>query len=95
MWKKVRSWDNRKETKAKRLPTINGRIWTRRIAWYEDETTYVKLKLEDGEEYREVCVVSSLADILWSRFRDGASLDDCCSIFGKTPHSPSRRTKEK
>lgn len=77
-----KSWSNRTETKAERLPTVNGRTWTRRIQWLEaaDETG-VKLKLEDGIEYKEVILPLLDADKVYNRFCEGQSIADALSIL--------------
>ena len=82
MYSMVKSWSNRRETKAKRLKTINGRTWTRRIRWLEDDTSVIKLKFEDGETYFETGVSVSFAQTVWDRFKEGQSIQDAVSILG-------------
>ena len=66
----------------------NGRTWTRRIQWLEDSMLPVKLKLEDGHMYKEVLCSRIDAEIIYDRFREGQSIDDCISILGnKVPAS--------
>lgn len=84
----VKSWDNRKEISRVRLSDrdcINGRTWTRRIQWLEDAEDRVKLKLEDGQTYREVIAVGGMAQTIWDRFKQGQSIDDAVSILGNNP----------
>lgn len=82
MFSLVKSFDNRKETKVKRLPTINDRTWTRRIQWLEDDGL-IKLKLEDGDRYKEILVSEKDANTIWARFKhEYTNIDDCISIFG-------------
>ena len=84
MFSKVKSWDNR--TSGRLLP--NGRTWTRRITWMEDENDAIKLKLEyvsqDGEDtsYKEVLCDAIAAETIWKRFREGQPIDDAISILG-------------
>lgn len=83
MYSLVKSWDNRKETKANRLPTTNKRTWTKRMQWLESaDTNVVKLKFDDGETYFETGVQSSMAQTVWDRFKDGQSIEDAVSILG-------------
>lgn len=85
------SWDNRDEAKAKRLPTFNGRTWTRRIQFLEG-TPLNKLKLEDGKEYKEILVSKLDAEKIYERFKEGQSINDCISILGaKVPESLQSR----
>ena len=92
-----KEWSNRTETKTKRLPTIKGRTWTRRIRWLEaaDESG-VKLKLEDGIEYKEVLVSRLDADKVYARFIEGQSINDALSILARpVPKSmQSKRASE-
>lgn len=89
----IKIWDNRKETKAKRLPTINGRTWTRRVQWLE-EGTVIKLKFEDGLTFLELGVLTTIAaQTAWDRFKEGATPEALRSIFGvgDIKVAPSRR----
>jgi hypothetical protein len=84
---KLKTWDNR--TSGSLLP--NGKTWTRRITWLVGETL-VKLKLEDGDAYREVLVDETSAKIVWQRFRDGQPINDAVSILGaEVPESLKSR----
>jgi hypothetical protein len=70
----------------KHFPTINGRTWTRRIQWldgYGPNSGLIKLKLEDGQLYKEVLATEKDADTIWQRFNDGQPIDDCLSILGR------------
>jgi hypothetical protein len=93
---KLKMWRNSPEVQEKRLPTINDRTWTRRIQWLEDSPTsdVVKLKMEDGEVYKEVGVSRFQADGVWHRFKDGQSIEDCLSFFAVRTPSPSRRAEQ-
>lgn len=86
MYGQVKSWDNRKEVKDKRLgqQCVNGRMWTRRVRWMESgvEGQPIKLKFEDGERYEEMAFADKIsAQTAWQRFKDGATIEDCASIF--------------
>lgn len=83
MFSTVKSWDNREQRrKAGRLAFTDGKSWTRRIRWLADGDATVKLKLEDGDQYREVIALSvQLADRIWQRFKDGQPINDCVSIL--------------
>lgn len=59
---------------------VNGKTWTRRIQWLEGDGL-IKLKLQDGDTYKEVLVSQVDADKVWQRFEDGQTIDDCCSIL--------------
>jgi hypothetical protein len=78
-----KQWDNRKH--PVRLDPKTGRSWTRRIQWLEDAEDRVKLKLQDGESYREVIAVGGMAQTIWDRFKTGQSIDDSVSILGNDP----------
>lgn len=75
MFGKIKTWDNRRELKRRTTP-----LWSRRITWLEDGTL-VKLKLETDGPYREVVADSRSAQIVWDRFKQGQSVDDCISIL--------------
>lgn len=96
---KLRTWDNRKERRKNgQLQFENGRSWTRRITWLEDSDNWenVKLKFEDGAAYKEILVGAYAADIIWERFKDGQSIDDCISMYGKeVPNSMKSRKAPK
>lgn len=89
-----RSWDNR--GRPVRLDPKTGRSWTRRIRWLEDAEDRVKLKLEDGDQYREVLAVGGFAETIFQRFKAGQSIDDAVSILGGEPPAAlqSRRAAE-
>lgn len=89
-----RSFDNRRDVRNMRLPTIKGRTWTRRIQRLEDDGI-IKLKMEDGEVYKEVLAGATDVETIYKRFMQGQSIDDCISILGsKVPESlQSRRAK--
>jgi hypothetical protein len=92
----VKSWDNR--GRPVRLDPTTGRSWTRRIRWLEDSDGRIKLKLEDGQVYKEVVAVfSDAAQRVWDRFKDGQSIDDCVSILAAAVprHLASRRATDK
>jgi hypothetical protein len=76
----LKSWDDRRSCDRKRC--VKGRTWVRRIRWLGDEEYRVKLKLEDGELYREVIAVGGMAQTIWDRFKQGQSIDDSVSILG-------------
>lgn len=82
MFSLVKSWDNRKEAKSKRLSTVNGRSWTRRVQWLEDASDLVKLKFCDGEGYLETGVYRPFAQLVWDRFKSGQSAQEAISVFG-------------
>lgn len=93
---KLKEWDNRSETKKQKLPTINGRTWTRRVQWLEEGNT-VKLKFDDGERYYETGVPAAFAQKVYDRFREGQSIEDSVSIFqsfAKPSMKQSRRNNE-
>lgn len=77
------SWDNR--GKPVRLDPKTGRSWTRRIRWLKDEDGRNKLKMEDGEQYKEVLADDVSAQTIWDRFKAGQPIDDAVSILGNTP----------
>jgi len=78
----VKTWDNRRETKAQRLETINKRTWTRRIQWLEDGPA-IKLKFDEGSEYNEIGVLTEIAaQTAWDRFKAGETFASLKSIFG-------------
>lgn len=87
----LKSWDNRKV--VKRTDCIKGRTWTRRIRWFYNQDDVIKLKLEDGTQYKEVLVMSSMVDVVWNRFKEGQSIDDCVSLLGQyvPQHMASRK----
>lgn len=91
----LKSWDNRK--RPVRLDPKTGRSWTRRIQWLEDAEDRVKLKLEDGEAYREVIAVGGMAQTIWDRFKSGQSIDDAVSILANPVPKflRSRKVKDK
>ncbi len=74
-----RTWDNRPDKVV--INPATGRSWTRRIQWLVWDGS-VKLKLEDGKDYREVLTDKLSGNIIWKRFREGQSIDDCVSILG-------------
>lgn len=93
MWSKLRDWSNRKQVRQQRLPTVSSRTWTRRIQMLvSPDSDQVKLKLEDGNVYREVLVPEGLVDVIWDRFKAGQSIDDALSIFySQVPASQQSR----
>jgi len=93
MFSLKKSWDNRGERR------VNGRYrgWTRRIQWLEDGfNNLIKLKLEDGDAYREVVTSWGTAGTVWQRFKDGQSIDDAVSILAADvpAHLASKRAKK-
>lgn len=87
-----RSSDNRaevRENRALRDQCFNKRTWTRRIQWLEgNDVLMIKLKLEDGHVYKEVLCNEKDAEIIYERFREGQSIDDCISILAsKVPQA--------
>lgn len=90
----LKSWNNRRS--CKRADCIYGRTWTRRIRWLESIDHQIKLKLEEGEYYREVLVpFKDAANTIWLRFKDGQPIDDCISILGVVPPAYLRSKKGK
>jgi hypothetical protein len=79
----IKSWNNRKS--CNRKTQVNGKSWSRRIQYLEDEEGRVKLKLEDGTEYREIIAGGGSANTIWDRFKAGQSIDDSVSILSATP----------
>lgn len=88
MWRLIKSTDNRREVKEKRLKTINGRTWTpcqSRCQMLEDidgSNINIKLKFEDGDKYVEVLIQPGFVYAVWERFKSGASIEDSLSFFG-------------
>lgn len=78
----VKEWDNRREIKQNRLPTVNRRTWTRRIRQFEGDGL-IKLKLEDQTEYLELLATVIDAHKIWERFKAGESIVDSVSILGR------------
>lgn len=96
MFVKLKTSDNREARRINgRLNFENGKSWTRRIQWLEDDDK-VKLKLEDGAEYKEVICSEINANTIWSRFKEGQSIEDAVSILGTAPKpfQISKRGKE-
>lgn len=89
----VKSWDDRRT--CDRKSCIKGRTWVRRIQWLEDCEDRVKLKLEDGDTYREVIAVGGMAQTIWDRFKAGQSIDDAISILGNAVPKFLRSRKAK
>lgn len=85
MFSEVKMWRNKSKG-------INNRTWTRRIRWLEDNE-HVKLKLEDGEVYREVLTDRIAAQTIWTRFKEGQSIDDAVSILGNVVPKSLRSKK--
>jgi hypothetical protein len=86
MFGMLKQWGNRQEVKAKKLKTVNSRMWTRRISWMTNAEGQVKLKMEvvcvdELEQYKEVLASQLDAEKVWQRFKDGQSINDCCSIL--------------
>lgn len=90
----IKTWDNR--SKPVRLDPKTGRSWTRRIQWLEDAEDRIKLKLWDGEAYKEVIAVGGMAQTIWDRFKQGQSIDDCISILANPvpKHMQSKKASE-
>lgn len=83
MFSLVKSWSDRSRVKKEKLRPINNRTWIRRIQWLEDENNRIKLKFDDGAEYNEIGVLTSIAaQAAWDRFKAGAKFEDLKSIFG-------------
>lgn len=84
---KVKTTDNRAEVKEKGLRQlcINGRTWTRRAIWLENENGVVKIKFDVDYVYAEYIVPTGFAQQVWDRFKEGQSIADCVSIFGTKP----------
>jgi len=82
-FRKIKFWDNRDE---KPRDTVNGRTWTRRVQWLENEHDQIKLEVEhvttDGACYRELLIDRAAAEIVWKHFKDGQAIDDAVSIYG-------------
>jgi hypothetical protein len=91
MFNLIKSWDNRKTCDRKQC--INGRTWTRRIQWLEDEAGATKLKLEDGAGYKEVLVTCGMGQTIWDRFKAGQSINDSVSILAQ-PVPPGLSSKK-
>lgn len=87
----VKSWDNRGKPVV--IDAITRRSWTRRIQWLSDNGGNIKLKLEDGLDYREVMANGGFAQTIWDRFKDGQSIKDSISIlYSEVPkHLKSRK----
>ncbi len=94
-FRKIRSWDNRGETKQKRLLTINGRTWTRRVIQLEDLEGTVKLKFDIDSNYCEYIVPPAFVQTVWDRFCEGQSVEDAISILGTVPPPALRSRKVK
>lgn len=71
-----------------------SRTWTRRIRWSEDGQGNVKLKFEEGEAYREVCIPEAFAQTVWDRFKSGQTSQEAVSIFAGELTGPSRKVKQ-
>jgi hypothetical protein len=81
MFAVVKKWDNRKDVRRNRLPTIHGRNWTRRIQWLEDFFGVIKLKCNEGTEYNEIGVhTDASAQKAWEQFKAGGSFESLKSI---------------
>lgn len=90
----IKDWNNRKETRTKRLLTVKGRTWTRRIQWLEDMIGMpVKLKFDDGEIYEEHGVLYAFAQIVYDRFIQGASIKDAISVYGENVQGSRKSEK--
>lgn len=78
-------WDNRGKKVV--IDPKTGRSWTRKIQWLKDQEDRIKLKMWDGEAYKEVMATgswsdeSSAAKTIWTRFKAGQSIDDSVSIL--------------
>lgn len=94
-WSVVKVWDNRVRKGGVKL-LHNGKSWTRRIQWlagYGSQQDHVKLKFEDGATYHEVVTSQAMAEIIWSRFKEGQPIEDSVSILGKKPNQSQQSRK--
>lgn len=92
MWVKIKEWTNFGTVKREKLKTINGRTWTRRIQWLENEGNSVKLKLEENEIYKEILISQAFAQIVWERFKGNSPIDECISIFANSYFPKSEKS---
>lgn len=94
-WSVLKTWDNRVRKGGVKL-LHNGKSWTRRIQWlagFGSQQDNVKLKFDDGDNYYEVVTSQAMAEIIWSRFKEGQSVEDSVSILAKKPNKSQQSRK--
>lgn len=93
-----KSWDNRAEVKRLKIPTENGRTWTRRIQWLQVNDTTIKLKMEVPPVYHEECYPPWIAEQVFQGFKTRSIADILAdskySIHRIENAKPSRRSTD-